>query len=109
MDYIFIPLDNPAIRAVEPIVTVLQGERVDLEIYTSGSPSPNSDTIMWRRNGADTGNGVVLLDDKHRLRIDDAQLSDAGVYNVSITIVISASQGLFIKRYTVITLRVIGK
>ncbi|XP_065905006.1 hemicentin-2-like isoform X2 [Dysidea avara] len=62
---------------------------------------------MWRRNGADTGNGVVLLDDKHRLRIDDAQLSDAGVYNVSITIVISASQGLFIKRYTVITLRVI--
>jgi len=101
------PSDNPAIKAVEPMVTVSQGERVDLEIYTSGNPPPNSDAITWSRNGEVVSNN--LLDQRHRLRIDNVQLSHAGVYNVSITIVISAVQGLFIMRNTMITLQVIGK
>jgi len=100
--------DNPAIKAVEPMVTVSQGERVDLEIYTSGNPPPSSDTITWSRNGEAVNNNN-LLDQRHRLRIDDAQLSHAGVYNISVTVIISALQGLFIKRNTMIILQVIGK
>jgi len=105
---VFYPSDNPAIKAVEPMITVLQGERVDLEIYTSGNPPPNSDTISWSRNGVLVSSSA-LLDQRHRLRIDNAQLSDAGVYNISVIIVISAVQGSFLERHTLITLRVIGK
>ena len=93
---------------MEPMITVLQGERVDLEVFTSGNPPPNSDAISWSRNGELVG-GSDLLDQRHRLRIDNAQLSDAGVYNISVTIVISAVQGSFLVRHTMITLRVIGK
>ena len=94
---------------MEPMITVLQGERVDLEVFTSGNPPPpNSDAILWSRNGELVG-GSDLLDQRHRLRIDNAQLSDAGVYNISVTIVISAVLGSFLERHTLITLRVIGK
>ena len=65
-----------------------------LKIYASGFLPLNNDNIVRKKNDKIV-NDYTLLDKNHQLTVDNAQLSDTGLYNISVYGVISVSQGFF--------------
>ena len=76
--------------AAEETVSVVQGLTVQLEVYTSGFPTPTSSHITWyRRDGAevmDTHPDVTFRDSGRRLILSNVQPQQAGLYDCDVVL-----------------------
>ena len=75
-------------------------------VYVSSHSGRDTRTVMWYK-GRNSIPGHLLFDASTRLTFESAQLSDAGEYNISYSIVVTGPQ--FITKYASITLRVYSK
>ena len=100
--------DYPAIRAAQSKVTVEEGQRATLEVYVS-SPIGDELTITWTKSGREVSENF-LFDSKHRLTFSSAQISNAGLYNITTSAVYPGDTSNFLSIHHVnITLEVFGE
>ena len=81
------------------------GQRADLAVYISTNQGRDTSTIRWfKGKQAITSN---LFDASTRLTFENVQLSDAGIYNITISVVVTGTYVLANKAF--ITLVVYGE
>ena len=97
--------DNPAVRAVKSTVTVEAGQRADLAVYVSTIHGRDTSMIRWYRGEQRITSN--LFDGSTRLTFESTQLSDAGIYNITNSIITTGFIVLLNEDF--ITLRVYGE
>ena len=102
--YSFYP-DNPALRAAQSIVVVEAGQRANLAVYISTNRGRDTSTLRWYRGTERIASN--LFDGSTRLTFENVQLSDAGVYNITVSLITTNS--FVLSDETFITLRVYGE
>ena len=81
---LFLP-ENPAAAAVVSSLTRYSGENVVINMYASALAPIDNNQIQWRLNGVAITDGT-FTNDKTSLVIDNISPSDAGVYQMIVTI-----------------------